>query len=277
MRLHVLLAAGGVHLAVPAERVRRVRADVGEGLPLADALGLPPVPPAATVDLEAPPGALLVDRVLGVVDTSRSVPARLPAASRGPGAVFDRALLLDGELYLELDPARLLAAPEGAGGAGPRSDRTPSPGPLGTGLPAMPAQALVFPVGDRSFAAPFGVVLGVLEAPRLFPVPRAPACHRGVTLHAGALVSVLDLPAALGEPDGPQGRFAVLVEADAGPVGLVATGPGRVVSGLLPAEEVPGLGRWLAGPAGERIFLPRQDRFPLGGGGAAAQVRPPQD
>jgi hypothetical protein len=254
MRLHVLLSAGGVRLAFPAERVRRVRAETGDGLSLAEVLGLPPVAPAAALDVEAFPAPLLVDRVIGAVDTSRSVPVRLPAASRDPGALFDRALLLDGELFLELQPERLAAG-------APVRPSPPAPGPLAP-LP-VPAVALVFPVGERRFAAPFGIVLGVLEGPRLHPVPRAPACHRGVTVHAGALVSVQDLPAALGEPPGPDGRYAVLVEGQAGAVGLVATAPGRVVAGLAADGESEPAGRWLRDPAGERIFLPRYDRLPV--------------
>jgi len=217
-RRALLFTAGGARLALRLPLVREIlplspgaaeveaRGQVVPALPLALALGLPGAPGRFAVLTEAsPPVALRVDEVHGIADLSGAEVFQLPARTVLPQPPpFQGALRVGNHLWLELS----LTA---AGGVPPE--------PAGGEWPPPPEQELaqgpelVFERGGRSFGVPLSLLVRVLDAPAVFPVPLAPAAHRGLLYHERAIHPVFDLAALYGGPPGPAGAIALLVDA----------------------------------------------------------------
>lgn len=238
-RKAVLFTAGGVRLALRLSQVREivaVRDAAGDvpfrgatvpGLPVAVALGLPAGPSRFALVTEAsPPLALRVDEVLGIADLSGAEVLRLPARTALPQPPpFAGALLLGGELALELNVSALgwVPAEPAADVAGPPPEVELSSG-----------RELLFRRGARTFAVPLPLLVQVLEGARVSPVPLAPPAHRGLIHHGRALHPVFDVGVLYGDPPGGEGGLALLVDAGATAVAVLAD---RV---LAPAERPDG-------------------------------------
>lgn len=106
-------------------------------------------------------------------------------------------------------------------------------------------RAIVLPIGADRYGIELTDVREVVPAPRLTPVPGAPAAVLGVVNLRGEVVPVLDTARLLGLPALERIAFAVIAECDAGLAGLATDGE--------PATAV------LHEPAGE-------GRFALAGG-----------
>ena len=85
------------------------------------------------------------------------------------------------------------------------------------------AQALLLPLGSDLYAIELPVVREVVPAPRLTPLPGAPAGVLGVFSLRGEVVPALDTAVLLGVGRLQELRFAVIVEAPAGLAALAAS------------------------------------------------------
>jgi len=245
-RKAVLFTAGGVRLALRLSQVREIVAVPGAegdvpfrgervpGLPVAVALGLPAGPSRFALVTEAsPPLALRVDEVLGIADLGGAEVFRLPARTALPQPPpFAGAILAGGELALELNVAALgWVPPEPAAEvAGP-----PPEVEFATG------RELLFRRGARTYAVPLPLVVQVLEGARVSPVPLAPPAHRGLLYHGRALHPVFDLAVLYGEPPGGEGGLALLVDAGATAIAVLAD---RVLAPAEPPEGVVARPSW---------------------------------
>ena len=223
----VVFTAGGVRLALRLSQVREIVAVVGDGaeaplrggavptLPVAVVLGLPAAPARFAIVTEAsPPLALRVESVQGIVDLAGAEFFLLPARTTLPEpAPFQGAVVAGGELALELAVGALGWVPI-------------EPAPELAGPPAEldfpTGRELVFQRRERTYAVPLQLVMQVLEGARVFPVPLTPAAHRGLVYHGRAIHSVFDLPVLYGEPPGDTPRLALLVEAGATAIAVLA-------------------------------------------------------
>jgi hypothetical protein len=224
-RQALLFTAGGIPLALPLTAVRSIAPAGGAGGParagdgetpaisVARCLGLPRGAEAFDLLLEpAGRGTLRVDAMGGVGNLSRAevfrLPARTVAVRPAPCA---GAFLLDGTLHLELDPESLRDPPPEPDAAPPR-----------TWVDAPPAgRELLCERGGVPLAVPLGLLVQVVEAPRLHPVPLAPRGHRGVLYHGRALHPVLDAASVLGEPEGGDPRVLLLLDAGGSTAGIL--------------------------------------------------------
>ncbi len=142
-------------------------------------------------------------------------------------------------------PAPLVPAP--ASGSAAHALATPAdpldefffrPGEESAGLPALAPRGgdalaspevearekyLTFLLGPETYAVPIARVRGVLKAPYITEVPRAPSHVRGVLTVRGEVVAVVDARRRLGLPDGagPEGERIVIVDVGEGPCGLL--------------------------------------------------------
>jgi chemotaxis signal transduction protein len=226
-RQALLFAAGGVPLALPLSVVRsiapaehaggevRVRGTAVRVLSVARALALAPGPSSFALLLEAEePGVLLVDEMRGVGDLAQAEVFRLPARTvEVHPAPFTGAILLRGTLYLEIEPASLRDPPPE-----PRA----RPVPVASHADLLPSEReLLCERGGVSLAVPLGLLVQVVDAPRLFPVPLAPPGHRGVLYHGRALHPVFDAAAVLGDPEVGDPRVLLLLDAGGSTAGIL--------------------------------------------------------
>jgi chemotaxis signal transduction protein len=223
----VLFTAGGVRLALRLSQVLEVvaiPADAGEvsfrggavpALPVAVALGLPAAPTRFAIVTEAsPPVALRVEAVQGIVDLAGAEFFRLPTRTSLPEPPpFQGALVAGGELALELSV--------GALGWVPMEPARDLPGPPAE-LDFATGRELLFERRGRTCAVPLHLLVQVLERPRVFPVPLTPAAHRGVLYQGRAVHPVFDVAVLYGEPPGDDGGLALLVEAGATTIAVLA-------------------------------------------------------
>jgi chemotaxis signal transduction protein len=245
-RRALLFTVGGVRLALRLSLVREVlsleaaRAEVevrGEmvpALPLAVALGLSGPPGRlAVIGAGEPPAALRVDAVHGILDLGQAEVFQLPARTLLPQPPpFLGALVAAGEVWLELGAAAASWVP-----LAPAADPSGSPSEADVGG----GRELVFERGGRRWAAPLSFLVRVVESPRVFPVPLAPAAHRGLLYHERALLPVLDLPVLFGGSPGPPAAAALLVDAGGAPVAVLAdriAGAGETGDAVRPAWDV---------------------------------------
>lgn len=254
-RKALLFSAGGVRLALrlPALReiveapepppggAEEVRAR-GEAVPCARVsaiLGLPGGRASYALLVEGTPRiALRVEALHGIVDLGGAEFFQLPARTFLPEPPpFSGAVVWRGEIALELAL--------GALGSGPRAAAPERTAPAALAGPAAERE-LRFARGDLAFAVPLSLLVHVLEAPRVAPVPLAPPSHLGLLYHGRALHPVLDVATLLGEPPGPPPRRALLLDAGGTAVAVAAD---RV---LAPAESDGGVLR----PAWDAVLAP---------------------
>lgn len=226
-RKALLFSAGGARLAMRVSHLREVVAvapDEGEvcarGEPVATAfvstvLGLPAgASPFALLTQGNPPAALRVEALHGIVDLGDAEFFQLPVRTVLPQpAPFSGAVVVRGEIALELAVASLGFAPIEPAiehGAAPADVEPPG------------ERELRFARGERIYGVPLSIVVHVLEAPRVAPVPLTPPSHRGVLYHGRALHPVLDVGVLYGDPSGGPIRSVLLVDAGGAGVGVVA-------------------------------------------------------
>jgi chemotaxis signal transduction protein len=223
-RKALLFSAGGVRLALRLAHIREI-VDVasgagevvtrGERLPsatVAGALGLPagPAPYALLVDRVA----LRVEALHGIVDLAEAEVFALPARTGQPRpAPFVGAVVWRGAIALEL-------AAGAVGGATPRPPEE-GPPPAAEAGPAAERELLVARAG-RTYGVPLSLLVQVLDAPKVTPVPLAPPSHRGLVYHGRAIHPVLDVAVRYGHTGTPGGRYVLLLDAGGSGVGIVA-------------------------------------------------------
>ena len=229
-RKALLFSAGGVRLAVRVSHLREVvelsDPDAGpdaevrvrdEALPCAHVaamLGRPRARAPYALLVEGPPrAALLVEALHGIVDLGGAEFFQLPARTFLPRpAPFSGAIVWKGEIALELSVAAL-----GAPLAPAPEVRTPAADP---GAPIE--RELRFARGERSFAVPLSLLVQVLEAPRVAPVPLTPPSHLGLLYHGRALHPLLDVAVLLGGAPGSPPARALLLDAGGTAVAVAA-------------------------------------------------------
>ncbi len=241
-RRALLFTAGGVRLALRLPVVREIvtvpsgaseveaRGQMVPAVPLALALGLvaPPGPIAVLTDA-LPPVALRVDAVEGIVDLSAAEVFQLPARTLLPQpAPFLGALVLDGLLSLELAHASAGWIPLEPAAAPWEPPPEAEPG-------SVPGRELIFERGARSYAVPISLLLRVVEAPRIHPVPLAPPEHRGLLYHERAIHPVFDLAGLYDGAPLPGEALALLLDAGGTAVAVLAD---RIAPAGAPAEVV---------------------------------------
>ncbi len=230
-RKALLFSAGGVRLALRVSHLREVL-DVGapgdgevpgelrvrgETMPctwLSEFLGRPrgPAPYAVLVE-GGPRAALRVEALHGIVDLGGAEFFQLPARTFLPRpAPFSGALVWKGEIALELALAAI-----GAPLAPAAEGRVP---PADAG--AASDREIRFARGGRTFAVPLPLLVQVLDAPRVAPVPLAPPSHLGLLYHGRALHPVLDVAALLGDARGAAPARALLLDAGGTAVAVAA-------------------------------------------------------
>jgi chemotaxis signal transduction protein len=217
-RRALLFAAGGVRLALRLPMVREIvpvapdasevetRGQILPAVPLALALGLDVPPGRLAVLIEAiPPVALRVDEVHGIVDLSRAEVFQLPARTLLPQPPpFQGAVVLEGKLWLELALTSAGWVP-----LAPAAAEWPEP----PEHDLAQGRELVFERAGRLYGVPLSLLVRVLEAPAVSPVPLAPAAHRGLLYHERAIHPVFDIPVLYGGPPAPGASLALLVDA----------------------------------------------------------------
>lgn len=240
-RKALLFSAGGTRLALRVSHLREVVAvapDEGEvrarGEPLPTAfvstvLGLPTGPsPYAILTQGSPQAALRVEALHGIIDLADAEFFQLPARTLLPQPPpFSGAVVLRGEIALELAVASLGFAP---------IEPAIEPGGAPGEVDAPAERELRFARGARVFGVPLSVLLNVLDAPRLAPVPLAPPSHRGLLYHGRALHPVLDAAVLYGDPPAEAAPSVLLLDAGGTGVGVVADrvlGVGEPEEGLV--------------------------------------------
>ena len=226
-RKAVLFTAGGIRLALRLSQVREivavdasatevaVRGAAIPALPVAVALGLPSRNARFAVVTEAlPPCALKVEEVHGIVDLSTAAVFQLPARTQLPQpSPFHGALVERGQVALELAIASL--------GWAPIEPAREPPGPPPE-LDFPTSSELLFSRAGRTYAIPIQLLAHILDGPRVFPVPLAPAAHRGVLYHGRAIHPVFDLSVLYGDAAQGAGSTALLVDAGETPIAVLA-------------------------------------------------------
>ncbi len=219
-RKALLFSAGGVRLALRVSHLREVveapdASDDGdaefrvrdEPLPctrLAESLGRPGARAPYALLVEGPPRALRVEALHGIVDLGGAEFFQLPARTFLPRPEpFSGAIVWKGEIALEL-AVTALGAP-----LAPAAEVRPPPADAG----AAAERELRFARGGRTFAVPLSLLVQVLEAPSVAPVPLTPPSHLGLVYHGRALHPVLDVAALLGDAPGAPPPRALLLDA----------------------------------------------------------------
>jgi chemotaxis signal transduction protein len=248
-RKAVLFSAGGVRLALRLSLVREIVAVEAPGdevtvrggpvaaLPVAGVLGLAGGRARFALVIEAsPPQALCVEALHGIVDLTDAEVFQLPARTVLPQpAPFAGAVVAKGEIALELALPALAAGP-----------LAPAAAVANPALAPPADREMLFARAGRVYAAPLGLLVHVIEGARIFPVPLAPAAHRGLLYHGRALHPVFDVAAFFGGAASAEGRTVLLLDAGGTQVGVVA-------------ERVLGVGEARAGaevvrPAWDALF-----------------------
>jgi chemotaxis signal transduction protein len=236
-RRALLFTAGGVRLALRLPMVREilpvppaaaeveVRGSVYPAIPLALALGLDASPGGLAVLTEAsPPVALRVDEVQGIVDLSQAEVFQLPARTLLPQPPpFQGVVVLEGRMWLELALTSAGWVP-----MAPAAAEWPQP----PEQEFAQGRELVFERAGRRYAVPLSLLVRVVEAPSVFPVPLAPPAHRGLLYHERAIHPVFDLAALYGGAPAPGAAIALLV--DAGGTAVAILGDRMAASGEVP-------------------------------------------
>jgi chemotaxis signal transduction protein len=253
-RKALLFSVGDVRLALRLSQLREILEDPRDGgevttrgetlpaLPVAVALGLAGGIPRFALAIEGEPrAALRVDALHGIVELSRAEVFQLPVRTLLPQPPpFRAAVVLGGELALELDVSALGWAPiEPAldSAAPPPEVEAPSSG-----------RELLFVRGRRTFGVPIALLVQIVQAPRIHPVPLAPPSHLGLAYHGRAIHPVLDPSSLFGDPPGPPHAASVLlVDAGGVEIGVAAD---RI---LAPGAAVPGP---VARPSWDALFAP---------------------
>jgi chemotaxis signal transduction protein len=221
-RKALLFSVGEVRLALRLSQVREIldldpaaAPDPPPAIPVAVALGLAGGGARYALVPEAGPAALRIDALHGILDLGRAEVFQLPARTLLPQPPpFQAVIAADGELALELAVGALGWAP-----LEPASDGSGPPPELD--LPA--GRELLFARGGRTFAVPLGLLVQVLDAPRIHPVPLAPPSHLGLAYHGRAIHPVLDAAVLHGDAPGARAPASVLlVDAGGAQVGLAA-------------------------------------------------------
>jgi chemotaxis signal transduction protein len=246
-RKALLFSAGGVRLALRLSQVReilpvapqgevRVRGEVVPGAFVAVVLGLPIGPsPFAILTEGTPTTALRVEAVHEIVDLADAEVFQLPSRTPLPQpAPFSGAIVHRGVLALELAVSTLGWAP-----LEPALESSEPPPDLG---PAAERE-LVFVRGSRQFGVPLSLIVQVVEAPRIAPLPLAPVSHRGLLYHGRAVFPVRDVAVLYGEAPARAPRTVLLL--DAGGAGVAVA-----------ADRVLGVGE---GSAGAEVIRPPWD------------------
>ncbi len=233
-RKALLFSAGGVRLALRVSVLREVlelpepaaAADGrgeelqarGEALPcvrVAEILGLAAArAPYALLVEGTPRSALRVEALHGIVDLAGAEVFQLPARTFLPSPPpFSGAIVWKGTIALELALPTLGLAPR------PAAPERPVPA-ADAGVAAE--REIRFARGERAFAVPLSLVVQVIDAPRVAPVPLAPPSHLGLICHGRALHPVLDVAALLGAPRGGAPKRALLLDAGGTAVAVAA-------------------------------------------------------
>ena len=226
-RKALVFAAGGLRFAVRLSQLREiVEVPAGEGeirargetvaaAIVSTVLGLPAGPsPFALLTEGTPRTALRVEAVHGIVDLADAEVFQLPARTPLPvPPPFSGAIVARGEVALELAVASLGFAP-----LEPAVEDEGPPPDLG---PAAERE-LLFARGGRVFGVPLSIVVQVLEAPRVAPVPLTPPSFRGVVYQGRALHPVLDVAVRYAGVPAGEGRNVLLLDAGGAGVGVVA-------------------------------------------------------
>ena len=246
-RKALLFSEGGVRLALRLSQVREVLAVPEEGgevrvrgaavplLSLAVPLGLSGGPGTFAVVIEsATPLALRVSELHGILDLAECEVFQLPARTLLPQpSPFQGAIVARRQIALEVAVSSLGWAP-----LQPAED-LPDPPPE---PPAAEERELLFARDGRNFAVPLSLLVQVLEGARVFPVPLAPAAHRGLLYHERSIHPVFDVACLYRLPRSPEeARAVLLLDAGGDAVGVVA-------------DRVLGVGE--SGAAGEVIRPP---------------------
>jgi chemotaxis signal transduction protein len=226
-RKALLFSVGGVRLALRLSQVREILpADPASGevmargaalptLPVAVALGVAPGSCAFAIVTEgAPPSALRVDALHGIVDLARAEVFQLPTRTLLPQpAPFQGVMAVDGEIALELAVPALGWAP-----IEPAVDAYGPPPELDE--PA--GRELLFTRRGHTFAVPLALLVQVLEVRGVSPVPLAPPSHLGLAYHGRAIHPVLDPAVVYGDVPAAATGTVLLVDAGGAQVGLAA-------------------------------------------------------
>lgn len=226
-RKALLFSAGGVRLALRLSQVREileVPAGEGEvvarGEPLPSAyvstvLGLAGGPARYALVTEATPRtALRVEALHGIVDLAAAEAFQLPVHTLLPQPPpYAGALVTKGEVALELAVSSLGFAP-----IEPAVDAGEPPPSLGPWL----EREVRFTRGALVFGVPMSMLVQVVEAPRLAPVPLTPASHRGLLVYGRALHAVVDVAVLYGQPAAEGAGRVILIDAGGAGVGVVA-------------------------------------------------------
>jgi chemotaxis signal transduction protein len=238
-RKALLFSVGGVRLALRLSHVREILDEPGGGdvvargetlpsLPVAVALGVPGGAARYALAVEGEPrAALRVDALHGILELSRAEVFQLPARTALPQPPpFRGAIVAGDELALELDVSAL--------GWAPLEPSLDSAQPLPE-LDRPPGRELLFVRGRRTFGVPLALLVQVVQAPRIHPVPLAPPSHLGIAHHARAIHPVMDPAALYGDPAGrPRAASVLLVDAGGVELGLAADrilAPGAAADG----------------------------------------------
>jgi chemotaxis signal transduction protein len=226
-RKALLFSAGGVRLALRVSHLREIvptpsdggeiRAR-GEDYPAAfvsTVLGLVGGPtPFALLTEGTPRMALRVEALHGIIDLVDAEFFQLPVPTPLPQPPpFSGAVVARGEVALELAVSSLGFAP-----LEPAVDTAEPPPDLGP----FSERELRFARSGLTFAVPVSLLVQVLEAPRLAPVPLTPPSHRGLLYRGRALHPVVDLAALYGGPPAGQARTVLLIDAGGAVVGVLA-------------------------------------------------------
>jgi chemotaxis signal transduction protein len=221
-RKALLFSVGEVRLALRLSQVREIQpfepgaaTDDPPLLSVAVALGIAGGPSrfALATEGEGAP-RLQVDALHGIVDLERAEVFQLPAATLLPQPPPFRGVLAEGgALALELEVSALGWAP-----IEPALDSGVPPAELDV----AGGRELLFERGGRTLAVPLPLLVRVLAAPRLHPVPLAPPSHVGLAYHGRAVHPVLDPAVLYGDAPGAPPSTVLLVDAGGAQIGLAA-------------------------------------------------------
>ena len=241
-RKALLFSSGGVRLALRLSQVREIievpagGGEVvarGESVPSAyvsTVLGLPGGPARYALITEATPRtALRVEALHGIIDLTSAEAFQLPAHTLLPQpSPYAGALVTKGEVALELAVSSLGFAP-----IEPAMDSGEPPPSLGPWM----ERELRFARGGLTFGVPMSILMQVVEAPRLAPVPLTPRSHRGLLVYGRALHAVVDVAMLYDQAASEQvvGRV-LLIDAGGAGVGVVADRVLGVGEGTADAE-----------------------------------------
>lgn len=231
-RKTLLFSVGSVRLSLRLSHVREilalteqateidVRGDTVPVLPIGVALGLRAVEGAyALLSQASPPVALRVDAIQGIVDLSQAEVFQLPVRTSLPQpSPFTGAVVVRGDIALDLSLPTLGWAP-----IEPAPELAEPPPELGRPF----ERELWFARAGRTYAVPLSLLVHVLESPRIWPVPLAPAAHRGLLYHGRAIHPIFDMALLYGDrladdTDQDEDRMALLLDAGGAPVGVLA-------------------------------------------------------